>query len=78
VPGPGIFEIEVLDADPRRVKKVRIHQSKARRTERSREVKRREGFAGLPNAPSTSAEPAQPEGTGDNASSAPVKNARLP
>ena len=25
VPGPGGFEIEVLDADPRRVKKVRIH-----------------------------------------------------
>ena len=24
VPGPGDFEIEVLDADPRRVKRVRI------------------------------------------------------
>jgi CBS domain containing-hemolysin-like protein len=79
VPGPGIFEIEVLDADPRRVKKVRIHQSKARRTERSRDAKRREGLPGLPNAPSTPAEPAQPEGATDNASSAaPVKNARQP
>src|SRR5712672_2720385 len=28
VPGPGPFEIEVLDADPRRVKRVRIHRSK--------------------------------------------------
>jgi CBS domain containing-hemolysin-like protein len=26
VPGPGPFEIEVLDADPRRVKRVRIHR----------------------------------------------------
>ena len=28
VPGPGGFEIEVLDADPRRVKKVKIHRGK--------------------------------------------------
>ena len=28
VPGPGNFEIEVFDADPRRVKKVRIHRAK--------------------------------------------------
>src|SRR6266700_5839411 len=27
VPGPGPFEIEVLDADPRRVKRVKIHRS---------------------------------------------------
>ena len=25
VPGPGLFEIEVLDADPRRVKTLRIY-----------------------------------------------------
>jgi CBS domain containing-hemolysin-like protein len=25
VPGPGVFEIEILDADPRRVKRVRIY-----------------------------------------------------
>jgi CBS domain containing-hemolysin-like protein len=31
VQGPGSFEIEVLDADPRRVKKVKIHRSKARK-----------------------------------------------
>ena len=34
VPGPGSFEIEVLDADPRRVKRVRIHRGKARRAVR--------------------------------------------
>ena len=31
VPGPNSFEIEVLDADPRRVKKVKIHRSRPRR-----------------------------------------------
>jgi CBS domain containing-hemolysin-like protein len=28
VPGPGAFEIEILDADPRRVKRVRIYRRK--------------------------------------------------
>jgi len=32
VPGPGPFEIEVLDADPRRVKRVKIYHSKHRLT----------------------------------------------
>lgn len=36
VPGPGTFEIEILDADPRRVKRVRIHRGKARRAERAK------------------------------------------
>ena len=40
VPGPAGFEIEVLDADPRRVKKVRIHRSKDRRPERGRDGRR--------------------------------------
>ena len=31
VPGPGPFEIEVLDADPRRVKKLKIYRSAERR-----------------------------------------------
>jgi CBS domain containing-hemolysin-like protein len=31
VPGPNSFETEVLDADPRRVKKVRIYRTKDRR-----------------------------------------------
>jgi CBS domain containing-hemolysin-like protein len=41
VPGPGLFEFEVLDADPRRVKRVRITRQKERR-ERPREPRRRE------------------------------------
>jgi hemolysin (HlyC) family protein len=40
VPGPGLFEFEVLDADPRRVKRVRITRLKERR-ERPREPRRR-------------------------------------
>jgi CBS domain containing-hemolysin-like protein len=37
VPGPGVFEIEILDADPRRVKRVRIYPRKPapRTTERT-------------------------------------------
>jgi hemolysin (HlyC) family protein len=34
VPGPEGYEIEVLDADPRRIKKVRIHRRKDRPIER--------------------------------------------
>ena len=34
VPGPGPFEFEVLDADPRRVKRVKIHRSRDRRPAR--------------------------------------------
>jgi CBS domain containing-hemolysin-like protein len=37
VPGPGTFEFEVLDADPRRVKKVKIHSGKIPRPSRTRE-----------------------------------------
>jgi hemolysin (HlyC) family protein len=31
IPGPGLFEFEVLDADPRRIKRVRITRLKERR-----------------------------------------------
>jgi CBS domain containing-hemolysin-like protein len=40
VSGPGLYEIEVVDADPRRVKRVRIYKLKERR-ERSRDPRRR-------------------------------------
>jgi CBS domain containing-hemolysin-like protein len=52
VPGPAGFEIEVLDSDPRRVKKVRIHRSKDRPIERDREGRRRY------SAPEATASPA--------------------
>jgi CBS domain containing-hemolysin-like protein len=38
VPGPGSFEAEVLDADPRRVKRVRIYSRKNRRAAAAREL----------------------------------------
>jgi len=41
VPGPGAFEIEILDADPRRVKRVRIYPSKERRRGAERNAARR-------------------------------------
>jgi CBS domain containing-hemolysin-like protein len=37
VPGPATFEAEVLDADPRRVKRVKIYRSKDRRPGAARE-----------------------------------------
>lgn len=42
ISGPGEFEIEVLDADPRRVKRVRIGTHKDRSNLRHRELRRRE------------------------------------
>jgi CBS domain containing-hemolysin-like protein len=38
VPGPGTFEAEVLDADPRRVKRVKISRRKDRRPATGREA----------------------------------------
>jgi CBS domain containing-hemolysin-like protein len=40
IPGPGLFEFEVLDADPRRIKSVRISRLKERR-ERPRGARKR-------------------------------------
>ncbi|HWV96294.1 MAG TPA: hemolysin family protein [Xanthobacteraceae bacterium] len=42
ISGPGDFEIEVLDADPRRVKRLRIGPRKERPAPRTREQRRRE------------------------------------
>jgi CBS domain containing-hemolysin-like protein len=56
VPGPGLFEFEVLDADPRRVKRIRITRLKERR-DRPREPRRKSDadnlLAGTP-APASS------------------------
>jgi CBS domain containing-hemolysin-like protein len=38
VPGPETFEAEVLDADPRRVKRVKIYRSKDRRPQVARDL----------------------------------------
>jgi CBS domain containing-hemolysin-like protein len=50
VAGPKGFEIEVLDSDLRRIKKVRIHRSKDRPIERDREGRRRYSTSDAINA----------------------------
>jgi len=53
ISGPGNFEIEVLDADPRRVKRLRIAIRKERPAARTqRESRRRDASpdAGAPQA----------------------------
>ena len=82
VPGPGPFEIEVLDADPRRVKRLRIHRSRQIGSPRA-EPARRDGDAdgsrraATPASPAPakdpgSSEPSSTDPTADSASSSDV------
>ena len=60
ISGPGNFEIEVLDADPRRVKRLRITTRKERAAVRTqREIRRREATpeAGQPQANDNTVQP---------------------
>lgn len=65
IPGPGLYEFEVLDADPRRIKRVRITRLKERREtarEPGREPRRREPdavLAGVAPPPMPGEEPSQ-------------------
>ena len=52
VPGPGPFELEILDADPRRVKKLKIYRGLDRQNGEPRET-RREAAGVASTAPST-------------------------
>ncbi len=61
ISGPGDFEIEVLDADPRRVKRVRIGTRKERSNLRHRELRRREAAADAANAATTGEAPRAPD-----------------
>jgi CBS domain containing-hemolysin-like protein len=63
VPGPGDFEIEVLDSDPRRLKKVRITRSKGRPERPGRPVRRRDAAPTITQSP-----PSQPEPPSDKGS----------
>ena len=79
VPGPGPFELEILDADPRRVKKLRIYRSLDRQNG-NRPVLRRQ-LGPTPAPPSAPASP--PPVTGDEADklspdAAPSKSAHRP
>jgi len=53
VAGPKGFEIEVLDSDLRRIKKVRIHRSKDRAIERDHDGRRRYSTSDATNAANT-------------------------
>ena len=57
VPGPGPFEIEVLDADPRRVKKLKIYLSADRRNGHASEPPRRSTDAAAAPAQATPPSP---------------------
>jgi CBS domain containing-hemolysin-like protein len=67
VPGPGPFEIEVLDADPRRVKKVKIYRSKqprAAREARRDEARPAEGAPAASDTPPPESAGPPPDPTG--------------
>jgi CBS domain containing-hemolysin-like protein len=72
VAGPAGFEIEVLDSDPRRIKKVRIHRNKDRPIERDRDGRRRFRAApGAANPASPAIAPTPPADTAANEQSKP-------
>jgi len=66
VPGPEPFEAEVLDADPRRVKRVRIYRRKDRRPATAREMPTLvRPAAPRPTPPASPASPAPPRDDAD-------------
>lgn len=69
ISGPGPYEIEVLDADPRRVKRLRINLRKEKPTPRMREQRRREGSSDAATAaPKTDSNETKPAGDGPSSS----------
>jgi CBS domain containing-hemolysin-like protein len=70
ISGPGNFEVEVLDADPRRVKRLRIAQRKERPVLRTqRERSRREAAADQSQAQAGEQGSDTPPPSGDGAAS---------
>jgi len=74
VPGPDLFEFEVLDADPRRVKRVRITRLKERR-DKPREPRRRGENDSLLTGQTAHSSPTDDAGSKD---SGPPTGARRP
>jgi CBS domain containing-hemolysin-like protein len=67
ISGPGNFEIEVLDADPRRVKRLRIGPRKERPVVRPRDPKRRGSAAdAAPQANDNASSPRSGDGAGSS------------
>ncbi|HKA80133.1 MAG TPA: hemolysin family protein [Xanthobacteraceae bacterium] len=72
VPGPGPFELEILDADPRRVKKLKIYRGLHRQNgqlDKSREIKSLATTVGTP-APPASPQPTSASAPGTSTSTA--------
>jgi magnesium and cobalt transporter len=69
ISGPGNFEIEVLDADPRRVKRLRIGPRKERPAPRPREVRRRDAGPDSASPPQANDNTGPSSQSGDGASS---------
>jgi len=76
VPGPGAFEIEILDADPRRVKRVRIYPRKPSPRAAERTPSRRAETASRGGAPPTDKDESAfvPSAGEPNSPQAPVKS----
>lgn len=64
ISGPGDFEIEVLDADPRRVKRLRIGPRRVRPAARAREQRRRDAASDAPSLPGDSGSTSPPPSDG--------------
>jgi len=64
ISGPGDFEVEVLDADPRRVKRLRIGKRRERSALRHRETRRREAAADAADARGSESGESQMPGDG--------------
>jgi CBS domain containing-hemolysin-like protein len=79
ITGPQGFEIEVLDSDPRRIKRVRIHRSKGRAIERDRDGRRRYSAPDTAGpAIAAAAEPAQGDAARSAAAAAEPNTTRRP
>jgi Mg2+/Co2+ transporter CorC len=64
ISGPGNFETVVLDADPRRVKRLRISPRKERPAPRPRETRRRDGTDAGAAQPNENPTPPPGDGAG--------------
>jgi CBS domain containing-hemolysin-like protein len=73
VPGPGPYEIEVLDADPRRVKKLKIYLSADRRNGRGRDAAKRPPEAAARLLTQDHSTPAAPDPSPQSSSDPPSK-----
>ena len=72
VPGPAGFEIEVLDSDPRRIKRVRIHRSKDRLIDgKRRDAAPDTTSPAIAPAPSEAADESKPASSGSETAKTP-------